>query len=113
MVFGAGLGISGMTNPAKVLAFLDVFGRWDPTLAFVMGGALAVTAIGYALARGRTRPWLAETFAIPTRRDIDARRPPRLRLQRVVLDHAAELRLGRGQLLAFDRLRGGRRSGRR
>jgi len=73
VVFGAGLAISGMTNPAKVLAFLDVFGRWDPTLAFVMGGALAVTASGYVLARGRARPWLAETFAIPTRSDIDAR----------------------------------------
>ena len=71
VVFGAGLAISGMTNPAKVLAFLDVFGSWDPTLAFVMGAALAVSALGYALARGRTRPWLADAFAIPTRRDLD------------------------------------------
>jgi len=71
VVFGAGLAVSGMTNPAKVLAFLDVFGRWDPTLAFVMGSALAVSALGFALARRSPRPWLAETFAIPTRRDID------------------------------------------
>ncbi|MEX2207334.1 MAG: DUF6691 family protein [Myxococcota bacterium] len=73
VVFGAGLAVSGMTNPAKVLAFLDVFGRWDPTLAFVMGGALAVTAIGYTLARGRSRPWFADAFSIPSRRDVDLR----------------------------------------
>jgi hypothetical protein len=73
VVFGAGLAISGMTNPARVLAFLDVFGRWDPTLAFVMGGALAVSAAGFQLARRRARPWLDGAFAIPTRRDLDAR----------------------------------------
>jgi hypothetical protein len=72
LVFGAGLAISGMTNPAKVLGFLDVTGAWDPTLACVMGGALAVSALGYAVARRRVRPWLAETFALPTRRDLDA-----------------------------------------
>jgi uncharacterized membrane protein YedE/YeeE len=71
VVFGAGLSLSGMTNPEKVTAFLDVSGAWDPTLAFVMGGALAVSAVAFALARRRVRPWLAETFAIPTRRDID------------------------------------------
>jgi uncharacterized membrane protein YedE/YeeE len=70
-VFGVGLAVSGMTNPAKVLAFLDVFGRWDPTLALVMGSALAVAAGGYALARGRSRPFFADAFAIPTRRDLD------------------------------------------
>jgi uncharacterized membrane protein YedE/YeeE len=73
LVFGAGLAVSGMTNPAKVLAFLDVFGRWDPTLACVMGGALAVTAVGVAVARRSARPWLGSGFGIPTRRDIDAR----------------------------------------
>lgn len=73
LVFGAGLAISGMTNPAKVLGFLDVSGAWDPTLAFVMGGALAVSAAGYAVARRRAHPWLAETFAIPTLQDLDAR----------------------------------------
>jgi hypothetical protein len=73
VVFGAGLSLSGMTNPAKVLAFLDVSGRWDPTLALVMGAALSVSALGYALAREVSRPWFAEVFAIPTRLDIDAR----------------------------------------
>jgi hypothetical protein len=73
VIFGAGLALSGMTNPAKVLAFLDVSGRWDPTLALVMGAALSVSALGYALAREVSRPWFAEVFAIPTRLDIDAR----------------------------------------
>lgn len=73
IVFGAGLAISGMTNPAKVLAFLDVFGSFDPTLALVMGSALAVSALGYALARRSARPWLADAFALPSRSDIDAR----------------------------------------
>jgi uncharacterized membrane protein YedE/YeeE len=73
ILFGVGLGIAGMTNPAKVLAFLDVAGRWDPTLALVMGGALAVNAAGFALVRRRVRPWLAQTFAIPTRRDLEPR----------------------------------------
>ena len=71
IVFGAGLAISGMTNPAKVLAFLDVFGAWDPTLAFVMGGALVVSTIGYLLARRRDQAWLGDVIAIPTRRDLD------------------------------------------
>ena len=51
LIFGLGLMISGMTQPAKVLGFLDIFGRWDPTLAFVMAGALAVSSVGYASAR--------------------------------------------------------------
>ena len=72
LVFGAGLAISGMTNPAKVLGFLDVFGAFDATLACVMGGALAVSAAGYAVARRRERPWLAGAFSIPTRRELDA-----------------------------------------
>lgn len=71
VLFGAGLAFSGMTNPAKVLAFLDVAGHWDPTLAFVMGGALAVSAAGYRLARGRERAWLGEAFSIPSRQDLD------------------------------------------
>lgn len=70
-VFGAGLAVSGMTNPAKVLAFLDVFGRWDPTLAFVLGGAVSVSAAGFAIARRRERAWLGDSFGIPTRRDLD------------------------------------------
>jgi uncharacterized membrane protein YedE/YeeE len=72
VLFGAGLAVSGMTNPAKVLAFLDVLGDWDPTLAFVMAGALAVSTAGYAVARRRERAWLGDAFAIPTRRDLDA-----------------------------------------
>ena len=72
LVFGAGLALAGMTNPAKVLAFLDVAGHWDATLAFVMGAALAVAAPAFAAARRRARPWLAEAFALPTRTDIDA-----------------------------------------
>ena len=71
IVFGAGLSIAGMTNPAKVLAFLDVAGRWDPTLAFVMAGAVAVSAAGYALTGRLGRPWLGGAFGIPTRRDLD------------------------------------------
>jgi hypothetical protein len=71
IVFGIGLAVSGMTNPAKVLAFLDVAGAWDPTLACVMGAALAVSATGVALARRSLRPWLADAFAFPTRRDLD------------------------------------------
>jgi uncharacterized membrane protein YedE/YeeE len=71
LVFGWGLLISGMTQPQKVLGFLDVLGPWDPTLLFVMAGALAVTAIGYALARRRPRPVLATHTLWPTRSEID------------------------------------------
>ncbi|HXZ85499.1 MAG TPA: DUF6691 family protein [Myxococcota bacterium] len=73
LVFGAGLLISGMTNPAKVLGFLDLAGRWDPTLAFVMGGALAVNASAWALTRRRARPLFTEAFALPAERGIDRR----------------------------------------
>jgi hypothetical protein len=71
VVFGAGLALSGMTNPAKVLAFLDVAGAWDPTLAFVMGGALAVNALAFAWTRRRTAPLFAAAFSLPTARDLD------------------------------------------
>jgi len=71
-VFGAGLAIADMTNPAKVQNFLDLLGSWDPSLAFVMGVALAVAAVGFAAARRRSAPLFAETFEIPTRRDLDA-----------------------------------------
>ena len=71
LIFGIGLLISGMTQPQKVLGFLDVLGRWDPTLAFVMAGALVVSAIGYALARRQARPMLAARHLWPTSRDID------------------------------------------
>jgi uncharacterized membrane protein YedE/YeeE len=72
LVFGAGLAVSGMTNPAKVLGFLDVAGAWDPTLAFVMGSALVVSNGGYLLSRRREHGWLGEAFSIPTRSDLDA-----------------------------------------
>ena len=73
VVFGAGLLVSGMTNPAKVLGFLDLAGRWDPTLAFVMGGALAVNAAAWALTRRREAPLFAAAFALPAERRIDRR----------------------------------------
>ena len=72
LLFGAGLLISGMTQPEKVLGFLDIFGAWDATLAFVMAGAVAVTAIGFRLARQRAAPVLAPKYFWPERNDIDA-----------------------------------------
>ena len=75
LVFGVGLAISGMTQPTKVLGFLDVLGfasgRWDPTLAFVMIGALAVAAPGFLLTRRRARPLFATIAAWPSKREID------------------------------------------
>jgi len=73
LVFGAGLVISGMTQPTKVLGFLDIFGRWDPTLVFVMVAALAVSAAGYRLARQQPRPAFAAQSLWPTPTDIDRR----------------------------------------
>jgi uncharacterized protein len=72
LIFGAGLLISGMTEPEKVLGFLDILGEWDATLAFVMAGAVAVSAIGFALAHRRGAPVFATKFSWPERRDIDA-----------------------------------------
>ena len=77
LLFGAGLAVSQMANPAKVLAFLDLgaipSGGWDPSLALVMVGALIVTFIGFMFARRLDKPLAAERFEWPTRRDIDAR----------------------------------------
>ena len=73
LLFGLGLLVSQMVNPAKVLAFLDVFGPWDPSLIFVMAGAVAVSALGYVVARRRGTPLLAPRLEIPTRRDLDPR----------------------------------------
>lgn len=73
LLFGLGLLVSGMADPAKVLAFLDVTGRWDPSLALVMAGAVAVSAAGYHLTRRRGRPVLAPRLDVPARRDLDAR----------------------------------------
>ena len=73
LLFGTGIAVSGMINPAKVLNFFDVFGTWDPSLAFVMGGGLITAAIGYRLLFGaRQKPFLGGRFALPTRRDLDA-----------------------------------------
>jgi uncharacterized membrane protein YedE/YeeE len=72
-VFGLGLAISRMIDPAKVIAFLDVSRDWDPSLAFVMGSALLVTAPAFAWARRSARPLLGERFRLPTRADVDAR----------------------------------------
>jgi uncharacterized protein len=72
LIFGAGLLISGMTQPDKVLGFLDISGAWDATLAFVMAGAVAVATIGFTLARRRGAPVLAPKYLWPTRNDIDA-----------------------------------------
>jgi len=71
LIFGVGLIVSGMGNPAKVLNFLDLFGTWDPSLAFVMGGAVIVTFIGYRLVLKRTSPVLHTRFHLPTRKDVD------------------------------------------
>ena len=71
LLFGTGLAISGMVNPAKVLGFLDITGRWDPSLIFVMAGGVAVFAVGFRLATRRAGPLFAQKFEIPTRRDID------------------------------------------
>src|SRR2546429_2692092 len=71
LVFGAGLLISGMVRPTKVLAFLDIFGAWDPSLAVVMISALAVSAPGFMLASGRSRPLLAAQSVWPAKNQID------------------------------------------
>ena len=71
LIFGAGLLISGMVQPTKVLGFLDIFGAWDPRLIVVMVAALAVAIPGFMLANGRSRPLLAARSLWPTKRDID------------------------------------------
>jgi uncharacterized protein len=73
LLFGLGLIISGMVNPAKVLNFLDITGTWDPSLAFVMGGAVIVTFIGYKLVLKRKQPVFDSVFHLPTKNDIDNR----------------------------------------
>lgn len=73
LLFGVGLVISGMSDPAKVLNFLDLFGTWDPSLAFVMAGAVVVTFLGYRLVFRRGRPVKGKTFRLPDSNDIDRR----------------------------------------
>ncbi|MEO8175890.1 MAG: YeeE/YedE family protein [Sphingomicrobium sp.] len=70
-VFGAGLTVSGMTDPARVRGFLDVFGRWDPTLAFVMGGAVIVMVIAWCIQSRMKTPMFADKFLLPDRQDFD------------------------------------------
>lgn len=72
-LFGAGLAVSGMTDPARVRGFLDVFGAWDPTLVFVMGGAVLVMAVAWRIRNRMGTPIFAERFSLPDRKDLDGR----------------------------------------
>lgn len=72
-LFGLGLAVSGMANPAKVIGFLDVTGNWDPTLAFVMGGAVLVTLVAFRLVLRQPRPVLDEGFSVPRKAHVDGR----------------------------------------
>lgn len=73
LLFGLGLLLSGMTDPAKVLGFLDLFGAWDPSLALVMGGAIAVGFFAFALAKKRTTTFLGGALQMPTSDQVDKR----------------------------------------
>lgn len=71
ILFGAGLVVGGMTDPGKVIGFLDLAGRWDPSLAFVMGGAICVTLPVFQIMRRRSRPVLDTRLYLPTKTDLD------------------------------------------
>lgn len=73
LLFGAGLTLGGMTNPDRVRGFLDLFGRWDPTLLFVMAGAVAVMAVAWRIRERMRSPLFAARFTLPDRSDLDAR----------------------------------------
>ena len=73
LLFGLGLIVSGMSDPGKITGFLDLFGTWDPSLAFVMAGAIAVGLFAFAAARRRTSAFLGGAMQLPTRREIDRR----------------------------------------
>ncbi|MBA2691367.1 MAG: YeeE/YedE family protein [Rubrobacter sp.] len=73
VVFGVGIAVSGMINPAKVIGFLDFAGEWDPTLAFVMGGALLVSIPAFRFVLSRPRPVLEDSFDLPKKTTLDAR----------------------------------------
>lgn len=73
LIFGVGISMSGMANPAKVLNFFDLAGSWDPSLAFVMGGAVVVTFFGFRWVLLRSKPVFETSFGLPTRSDIDLR----------------------------------------
>ena len=72
-LFGIGLAIAGMLNPSKIAGFLDIFGLWDPSLAFVMGGGVMVNLVGHHLLMKRATPLFARTFRLPAGQDIDRR----------------------------------------
>jgi len=72
-LFGMGLTVSGMTDPQRVRGFLDMFGDWDPTLAFVMGGAVLVMAVAWRIQARMTKPVFGEKFSLPDRNDLDPR----------------------------------------
>ena len=72
IVFGFGLSLSGMLNPVRVQGFLDVFGNWDPSLAFVLGGAVAVAFVGVQVMKKMRHPAFDDSFHVPTNRKIDA-----------------------------------------
>ncbi|WP_300500324.1 DUF6691 family protein [Marinobacter sp.] len=73
LLFGVGLGLGGMTDPARVLGFLDIFGAWDPTLLFVLGGAVITTFIGYRVVLRQAKPLRGKSFRLPTRHDLDGK----------------------------------------
>ncbi len=73
VLFGLGLALAGMTRPEKVIGFLNFFRGWDPSLMFVMGGAIGVHALAWRMLKGRPSPLLGGRFLVPTRRDLDAR----------------------------------------
>lgn len=73
LIFGVGISLSGMANPAKVVNFFDVAGTWDPSLAFVMGGGVIVAFIGFRTVLSRSGPMFEGSFGLPTRTDIDLR----------------------------------------
>lgn len=73
LIFGFGLSLSGMLDPKRVRGFLDVAGDFDPSLGFVLVGAVAVSAAGYLMSRGLRRPLFSRAFHVPTRRDVDGR----------------------------------------
>ena len=73
VLFGLGLAISGMLNPAKVIGFLDITGKWDPSLAFVMGSALVVTVFSFRWVLRRPTPIISDIFHLPTKKNLDGK----------------------------------------
>lgn len=71
ILFGSGLAISGMTDPGKVIGFLDLAGQWDPALAFVMGAAICISLPTFQLLRGRAKPVFGNRYFLPTKKDLD------------------------------------------